>query len=58
VRGTLTAGREYVATGVKKGRRVSVWIKDAVTGKRVSSVSSFTVLDCRLACLPWKRIKE
>jgi hypothetical protein len=59
VEATLQAGRQYVGMGKMEGRRVFVWIEDAETKQRVSTVGTFAFRDCGpLGCLlPWRMIE-
>jgi hypothetical protein len=59
VEASLKEGRQYVGMGKMEDRRVFVWIEDAATKQRVSTVATFAFRDCGpLGCLlPWRRIE-
>ncbi|MDH3742821.1 MAG: hypothetical protein OER56_14615 [Hyphomicrobiales bacterium] len=46
VKANLRAGRTYQAVGKVKGKSVKVWIKDAKSGKRVSSIVAAKMTKC------------
>jgi hypothetical protein len=54
VTGKLVAGRSYVTTGVVTDTDVKVWLEDAKTGERVSTIGVIRQGKCWPFCLPWK----